>query len=130
MSDQDPIMKKFFEAIRSSDRTCLFCSDQFKGFREWCDKEECRKAGVAYMDYKRGSYLRDNYGLIDYIPPPSHSSGLLFYIDYMSRDNSDQNDSDESSKNTSGSAISEEDIKMGESLLEIFRSRLKNNTNK
>lgn len=36
------------------------------GFRQFCDKEECKKNGIAYLASRRGSYLRD-YGIFDYV---------------------------------------------------------------
>lgn len=52
--------------FQPTDRQCMFCHDKFKGLRDFCDKEQCRKDGVAFIASRRGSYLRDNYGLIDY----------------------------------------------------------------
>lgn len=70
----------------SSDRKCIVCCDTFKGYRVFCEKEECKKAGFAYLESRRGSYLRDNYGLIDYQAPVSKT----FLVDFPIKDDEDK----------------------------------------
>jgi hypothetical protein len=69
-----------FKFPEPTDKECKFCQDKFKGYRDFCDKEECRKTGVAEAAYRRGSFLR-SYGLIDYQYPQSRKTFLVDLVE-------------------------------------------------
>jgi hypothetical protein len=81
MSDQEDLVLKFLELTKPIDRDCIVCGDKFKGFREFCGKEDCGKRAIAYYQSRKGSYLAQ-YGLIDYISTPRKS----FLVDYLPED--------------------------------------------